>query len=92
MKCKELGLQFDEGTDNKDAHLICYMCFLDDKIFVEDFFWQYVTKITKTQDCFEILRKFMTENILNWEACIDVCTDGMASCHYERLRILILIM
>jgi hypothetical protein len=36
MKGKEFGLQLDEATDsNKDAHLICYVRFLDN-IIVED--------------------------------------------------------
>jgi hypothetical protein len=38
MKGKEFGLQLDEATDsNKDAHIICYVRFLDDNIIVEDF-------------------------------------------------------
>jgi hypothetical protein len=37
MKGVEFGLQLDEATDNnKDAHLICYVRFIDDDNIIED--------------------------------------------------------
>ncbi|XP_067131393.1 zinc finger BED domain-containing protein 5-like [Centruroides vittatus] len=74
----EFGLQLDEATDNnKDAHLICYVRFLDGNSIVEDLlFCKSITGSTKAQDLFEILNIFMVENNLEWTKCVGVCTDG----------------
>lgn len=81
MKGKEFGLQLDEVTDsNKDAHLICYVRFLDDSTIVEDLlFCKPINVSGKAQDLFQILDKFVTENNLDWEKCIGLCTDGARS-------------
>jgi hypothetical protein len=81
MKGKEFGLQLDEATDsNRDAHLICYVRFLDDNIIVEDLlFCKSISESGKAQDLFEILDKFITENNFDWEKCIGVCTDDARS-------------
>lgn len=81
MKGKEFGLQLDEATDsNKDAHLICYVRFLDDNSIVEDLlFCKPINVSGKAQYLFQILDKFMTENNLDWEKCIGLCTDGARS-------------
>ncbi|XP_076356887.1 zinc finger MYM-type protein 6-like [Tachypleus tridentatus] len=78
MKRQEFGLQLDEATDsNKDAHLICYIWFVDVEKIVENLlFCKSITEGTKTQDFFEILDIFMCENNLDWTKCIGVCTDG----------------
>lgn len=67
MKGKEFGLQLDEATDsNKDAHLICYVRFLDDNIIVEDLlFCKSINVSGKAQDLFQILDKFITESNLD---------------------------
>jgi hypothetical protein len=70
-------LQLDEATDsNKDAHLICYVRFVDGNDIVEDLFCKSITASTKVQDLFEILNTFMVENNLEWTKCVGVCTDG----------------
>lgn len=81
MKGKEFGLQLDEATDsNKDAYLICYVRFLDENFIVEDLlFCKSIIESAKAQDLFEILEKVITENDLDWENCIGVCTDGARS-------------
>ncbi|XP_023233596.1 zinc finger BED domain-containing protein 5-like [Centruroides sculpturatus] len=81
MKGMEFGLQLDEAIDsNKDAHLICYVHFLDDDNIIEDLlFCKSVIGRAKAQDLFEMLDKFITENDLNWEKCISICTDGARS-------------
>ncbi|XP_067120060.1 zinc finger BED domain-containing protein 5-like [Centruroides vittatus] len=78
LKGSEFGLQLDEATDNnKDAHLICYVRFLDGNSIVEDLlFCKSITGSTKAQDLFEILNIFMVENNLEWTKCVGVCTDG----------------
>jgi len=75
------GLQLDEATDtNKDAHLICYVRFIDGDDIVEDLlFCKNITASAKAQDLFEILDNFMSENILNWNKYVGVYTDGARS-------------
>jgi hypothetical protein len=57
MKGVEFGFQLDEATDNnKDAHLICYVQFIDDNNIIEFFlFYKNITAGAKPQDLFEIL-------------------------------------
>ncbi|KAL4126654.1 hypothetical protein QTP88_010863 [Uroleucon formosanum] len=71
----------DEATDiNKDAHLICYIRFIDNDDMVEDLlFCKNITAGAKTQDLFEILDNFMSENSVDWTKCVGVCTDGTRS-------------
>ncbi|XP_067121346.1 zinc finger BED domain-containing protein 5-like, partial [Centruroides vittatus] len=78
LKESEFRSQLDEATDNnKDAHLICYVRFLDGNSIVEDLlFCKSITGSTKAQDLFEILNIFMDENNLEWTKCVGVCTDG----------------
>ncbi|XP_060846219.1 zinc finger BED domain-containing protein 5-like [Rhopalosiphum padi] len=81
IKEKEFGLQLDEATDNnKDAHLICYVRFIDGDDMVEDLlFCKNITASAKAQDLFDILNNFMSENMLDWIKCVGVCTDGARS-------------
>ncbi|XP_075455233.1 protein FAM200A-like [Ascaphus truei] len=78
IKGKEFGLKLDEATDNnKDAHFICYVRFIDGNDIVEDLlFCKTITAGTKAQDLFEILTTFIVENNLEWTKCVGVCTDG----------------
>ena len=71
----------DEATDNNnDAHLICYVWFIDGKNIVEDIlFCKSITAGAKAQDLFEILDTFISENNLEWTKCVGVCTDGARS-------------
>jgi zinc finger BED domain-containing protein 5/7/8/9 len=81
LKEKAFGLQLDEATDiNKDAHLICYIRFIDNDDMVEDLlFCKNITAGAKAQDLFEILDNFMSENSVDWTKCVGVCTDGARS-------------
>ena len=81
IKGVEFGLQLDEATDNnKDAHLICYVRFIDGNNIKEDLlFCKNITAGAKAQDLFEILDTFISENNLNWHKCVGVCTDGARS-------------
>jgi hypothetical protein len=65
LKGMECGLQLDEATDNNnDAHLICYVWFIDGNNIVEDLFYESITASAKAQDLFEILDTFISENSL----------------------------
>lgn len=81
LKGKEFGLQLDEATDsNSDAHLICYVRFIDgNKIVEELLFCKSITARAKAQDLFEILDNFISENSMEWTKCVGVCTDGARS-------------
>jgi hypothetical protein len=64
MKGVEFGLQLDEAMgNNKDAHLICYVRFIDHNNIIEDLlFCKNITAGAKAQDLFEILDIFISEN------------------------------
>ncbi|KAL4101100.1 hypothetical protein QTP88_012347 [Uroleucon formosanum] len=81
LKEKAFGLQLDEATDiNKDAHLVCYIRFIDNDDMVEDLlFCKNITAGANAQDLFEILDNFMSENSVDWTMCVVVCTDGARS-------------
>jgi hypothetical protein len=67
LKGKEFGLQLDEATDNNnnDAHLICYVRFIDGHNIIEDLlFCKSITASAKAKDLFEILDTFISENSL----------------------------
>jgi len=78
---KVFGLQLVEATDNnKDAHLICYVRFIDGDEMAEDLlFCKSITTSAKSQNLFEIIDDFMSENNLDWTNCVGVCTDGARS-------------
>lgn len=86
-------MQLDEATDNnKDAHLICYVRFIDGNDMIEDLlFCKNITASAKAQDLFKILDNFMSKNILDWTKCVGVCTDGACSMsgRYRGLQALI---
>jgi hypothetical protein len=74
LKRKEFGLQLD------DAHLICYVRFIDSNNIVENvLFCKRITASAKVQDLFEILDTFISENSLEWTKWVGVCTDGARS-------------
>ncbi|XP_076372831.1 protein FAM200A-like [Tachypleus tridentatus] len=81
MKEKEFELQLDEATDNnKDAHLICYIRFVDDDKIAKDLLiCKSITANTKTQVLLLILDTFMCENNLDWTKCFGVCINGGSS-------------
>lgn len=84
-------MQLDEATDNnKDAHLICYVRFVDGNN-IADLFCKNITASAKAQDLFEILDTFISQNNLDWTKCIGICTDGARSMfgHYTGLQALI---
>lgn len=68
MNGKEFGMQLDEATDsNKYVPLIYYIRFLDDNIIAVDLLF--------CKSIVHMLDKFVTENYLDQEKCIGVCTD-----------------
>lgn len=93
IRDSEFGLQLDEATDNnKDAHLICYIRYVDSKSIAEELlFCKNITAGAKAQDLFHILNSFMLENNINWTNCVGVCTDGARSMsgRYNGLQALI---
>src|SRR6218665_2036488 len=81
LKGKEFGLQLDEATySNSDAQLICYVRFIVGNVIVEDLlFCKSIIASAKTQDLFEILDTFISENSLEWTKCVGICADGARS-------------
>ncbi|XP_075223856.1 zinc finger MYM-type protein 6-like [Lycorma delicatula] len=77
----EFGLQLDEATDNnKNAHLICYVRFIDGNDIKEDLlFCKNIIAGAKAKDLFQNLYTFISENNLNCPKCVGVCTDGVRS-------------
>ena len=72
------AIQLDEATDSDDdAQLICYVRYILETIVCEDLlFCRKICESGKATDLFEILNSYMTENNINWENCVGVCTDG----------------
>lgn len=93
LKNKNFAIQLDEATDsNKDAHLICYIRFMDKTNIIEALlFCKPIFGDTKAQTLFDITNDFMNCNNINWENCLDVCTDGARAMagHYGGLQALI---
>ncbi|KAL4099012.1 hypothetical protein QTP88_023513 [Uroleucon formosanum] len=93
LKNKNFAIQLDEATDNnKDAHLICYIRFMDEINIIEELlFYKPIFRDTKAKTLFEITNDFMNCNNINWENCLGVCTDGARAMagHYGGLQALI---
>ncbi|KAE9543681.1 hypothetical protein AGLY_002077 [Aphis glycines] len=63
-----------------NAHLICYVRFIDGDDMVKDlFFCKNITASAKAQDLFDIFNNFMSENMLDWTKCVGICTVGARS-------------
>lgn len=90
LRGKEFGIQLDEATDShKDAHLICYVRYVNEKQLIEDLlFCKEIEGGTSGKELFDIVDGFMAENDINWENCVGVCTDGGRSMsgHYQGLQ------
>lgn len=93
MRGKEFGIQLDEATDShKDAHLFCYVRYVNEKHLIEDLLFCIEIKGgTSGKELFEIVDSFISENDINWEDCVGVCTDEGRSMsgHYQGLQSLI---
>ena len=80
MKQREFGLQLDEATDDsRDAHLICYVRFVDfsnQKLVKELLFCKSIELGCRGIDLFNIIDNFISTNNLDWEKCISLCADG----------------
>lgn len=72
------AIQLDEATDsNDDAQLICYVRYIQESNLCEDLlFCRKICGSGKATDLFDILNSYMTENNINWDNCVGVCTDG----------------
>lgn len=76
LRGKEFGIQLDEAIDShKDAHLICYVRYVNEKHLIEDLlFCKEIKGGTSGKELFEIVDSFISENDINWEDCVGVCT------------------
>ena len=77
----EFSLQLDEATintSNKDAYLICYVCFIDnnDNSLEDLLFCKPILTNCSVHELFAILNNFFQENNLEWKDCVSLCTDG----------------
>ena len=79
MKEREFSLQLDEATDSQDAHLICYLRFVDfseHNLVEELLFCKPIELGCRGIDLFNIIDNFISTNNLDWGKCISICTDG----------------
>lgn len=68
------ALKLVEATDTiKDIHLICTLAFW---IMKNSFFCKNISESAMAQEMF---KEFIARNNLDWEKCIDVCTDDAQS-------------
>ncbi|XP_023211413.1 zinc finger BED domain-containing protein 5-like, partial [Centruroides sculpturatus] len=72
------AIQLDEAADsNNNAQLICYVRYMEGANVCEDLlFCKEMTDTRKASDLFAIIDSYMKENKIQWENCVDVCTDG----------------
>ena len=80
MKQREFSQQLDEVTDgSRDAHLICYVCFVDfseHNLVEELLFCKPIELGCRGIDLFNIIDNFISRNNLDWRNNISICTDG----------------
>ena len=80
MKQREFGLRLNEATDgSRDAHLICYVGFIDfsiQKLVEELLFCKPIELGCRGIDLFNIIDNFISTNNLDLEKCINLCTEG----------------
>ena len=75
MRGNEFSLQLDEATtstSNKDAYLICCVCFIDnDNNIVEDLlFCKPILTNFRAHELYAILNNLLKENNLQWKYCV----------------------
>ncbi|XP_072384351.1 zinc finger BED domain-containing protein 5-like [Diabrotica undecimpunctata] len=73
------AIQLDEATDsNDDAQLKCYVQYIHETNICEDLlFCRKICESCKATGLFEILNSYMSENNINWDNCVGVCTDSV---------------
>lgn len=72
------AIQVDEATDlHRDAHLICYIRFVDSEVMREELlFCEPFIANTTGESIFEIIDTFFKDNNMSWSKCVGICTDG----------------
>uniref|UniRef100_A0A3B4Y6R1 HAT C-terminal dimerisation domain-containing protein n=1 Tax=Seriola lalandi dorsalis TaxID=1841481 RepID=A0A3B4Y6R1_SERLL len=78
---KFFSLQMDESTDVTNAALLLvFVRYRWDSSLHEDilFCGELPTRAT-AQECFHCMDNYFTENSLDWQNCVGVCSDGTAS-------------
>ena len=80
IKQREFSQQLDDATESsRDAHLICYVCFVDfsDHNLVEELLFCKPFELgCRGIYLFNIIDDFFSTNNLNWRNCISIWTDG----------------
>ena len=83
LKDNEFAIQLDEATfGGDDAYLICYVRYLfqAEKRIVEDLlFCKPIELRCRGVDMFHIIDDFFSENGLQWQNVVGICTDGARS-------------
>jgi hypothetical protein len=71
-------LQLDESTDVLGlAVLLLFVRYLFQNIVEEDLLLcKYLQCCPTGERTFNIINSYMVENEINWEKCVDMCTDG----------------
>lgn len=78
VKNTYFAIQVDEATDlNRDAHLICYIRFVDGEAMREELlFCEMFSADTTGESIFRIVDTFFVDNNMSWSKCVGICTDG----------------
>jgi hypothetical protein len=78
---KIFSLQLDESCDiSGHAQLTAYIRYTEGEFLKTNlFFCKNLPRKTTGEDTFHVTDAYMRENILRWEDCVSICTDGAAS-------------
>lgn len=78
VKNSHFAIQVDEATDlHRDAHLICYIRFVDGEAMREELlFCETFSADTTGESIFRIIDTFLKDNDISWIKCAGICTDG----------------
>lgn len=78
VKNSYFAIQVDEATDLlRDAHLICYIRFVDGEAMREELlFCETFSADTTGESIFRMIDTFLKDNDMSWCKCVGICTDG----------------
>jgi hypothetical protein len=81
LSVSKISLELDESCDiSGHAHFIAYIRYMEGESLKTNFFFCKNLPVKTTgEEIFRVTDVYIRENILGWEDCVSICTDGAAS-------------